>query len=496
MGCPHPAKLADYQTGRLGDGARTSVAEHLAGCEACRTANVRVAMARQALREIAEVTEPAQASLSSARIEATLRWTRSQPSMAAPRRPWAWSFAAATAVAAVALVALRMSHRAPQKEGPPRVAIERSAPMVAPAPRLEGLEALVTLVGGEATIVHGEAAAEALGPARRLGTSDRITTAAGARVAMQWGEGSGALVGPSSELVLTRLEARAQDLSLLRGQVAVRVGPHQPGEALRVMTPDHSVSVHGTWFVVSVDARGTHVEVLEGVVEVAALAGDGSSTRIAAPQRAFFPRGRGVGEDARALSGGKAAALRLSTEMGLLPWAGIDKAFAATGMLDVASTPPASLVVDGVPFGATPLDLRRPRGRHLVELSRPGFATISRWVVVGDEPGDLRVAMKAEGERVVTTPPAPDEVRQVAGSRKRQIESCYEHVLKRIPDLAGTVTLEIQIGAAGQVLKTVVENDTLDNPEVETCLRREAAGWAFQHARNVTVVYPFVFHTR
>ena len=494
IGCPPAAKLADFQTGRLSDGARASLAGHLAGCEACRVDGVHVAAARNTLREIAEFTEPAQASLSSARIEAMLRWSRSLPTVETPRRAWAWGFAAAVAASAAAVIALRMTHRSPHEERPAQVAI--AAPMIAPLPRPPGLEAQVTLVGGDARVFHGDTAAEALDPSQRITSGDRITTAAGARVALQWGEGSGALIGSASELALARLETRAQDLSLLRGQVAVRVGPHQPGEALRVMTPDHSISVRGTWFVVSVDARGTNVEVLEGVVEVAALEGDGSSTRIAAPQRAFFPRGRGVGEGARALSGSRAGALRLATEMDLLPWAGIDKAFSATGMLAVASTPPASLVVDGVPFGLTPLDLRRSRGRHLVEISRSGFATIRRWVTVGDEPGDLRVALKADSDRPTITPPEPDEVRQVVDRRKRQIESCYEHGLKRFPDLAGTITLEIQIGIAGQVLATQVENDTLANADVVACLRREAAGWSFEKARNATIVYPFVFQSR
>ena len=68
-----------------------------------------------------------------------------------------------------------------------------------------------------------------------------------------------------------------------------------------------------------------------------------------------------------------------------------------------------------------------------------------------------------------------------------------QRALKRDPRLAGSVTLEIGIGPAGQVSATKVSQDTLQNREVTECLRREAAGWLFHQARNVTIVYPFVF---
>jgi hypothetical protein len=251
------------------------------------------------------------------------------------------------------------------------------------------------------------------------------------------------------------------------------------------------VTVHGTWFNVACDARGTTIEVLEGVVEVAAIDGDGSSTRVAAPERAFFPRGRGTAEGTRALSGREAAALRAAGELGLLAWSGADGLDQTTGLLDVTSTPVGQLVVDGIAFGSTPLTLRRVRGRHLVELSRPGFATLSRWVQVGAEPGELRVALLPQP----AAPPAvsqEEEVQAVYKSRRRQVSNCYEHALKRDPQLAGTIKLAIQVGPEGQVTSTKVEENTVPDPTVEECLRHETAGWSFEHTRNAKVVYPFI----
>ena len=80
--------------------------------------------------------------------------------------------------------------------------------------------------------------------------------------------------------------------------------------------------------------------------------------------------------------------------------------------------------------------------------------------------------------------------------RAPQIRACYERRLKRDPSLAGTVSLRLHVGDAGQVTRIDVEQSTLPDPLVAECLRREAAGWSFTQGRNATVVYPFVFRTQ
>jgi hypothetical protein len=167
----------------------------------------------------------------------------------------------------------------------------------------------------------------------------------------------------------------------------------------------------------------------------------------------------------------------------------------STGLLRVGSEPPASLAVDGVTFSRTPLAVRRANGRHLIELSRPGFATIRRWITVGPETEELRLALLSQAAPEPPAEPAPDAMQAVMRARRRQISACYEHALKRDPGLAGTITLALRLGPAGQVLGTTVESDTLADPAVTECLRREAAGWAFAGAHDATVVYPFVFRT-
>ena len=91
-----------------------------------------------------------------------------------------------------------------------------------------------------------------------------------------------------------------------------------------------------------------------------------------------------------------------------------------------------------------------------------------------------------EPAKIESKTAAPEEVQQVVGGRRRQIAACYQRVLKRDPSLAGTVTLELRIGPAGQVLSTKVDADTLSETQVTECLRQEAKGWMFESARNST----------
>ena len=167
----------------------------------------------------------------------------------------------------------------------------------------------------------------------------------------------------------------------------------------------------------------------------------------------------------------------------------------ASGALLVASQPPAELAVDGVDLGATPLTVRRPLGRHYVELTRADFRAAA--------PVDHRRprAGRAAPALVHAAPSrrresAPVEIESMVRRRATQIRACYERRLKRDPSLAGTVSLRLRVGDAGQVTRVDVEESTLPDPLVAECLRREAAGWSFTDGRNATVVYPFVFRTQ
>jgi hypothetical protein len=473
--CLRPDRLADFTRGRLSREDRALVEQHLLTCVDCRRAAGRVTGAQEILREIVGAPVPEAGSV---RTEATLRWLRVSPR---PRvRP---AFMAAFGLAACAAGLMLLIEQAPAPQAPRVAAV---APPT-PAPVDTPLEAIVTLLGGQVDLDHAGARAR-LAAGTLLHGGDRLATHAGSRVAAQWNEGSGFLLLADAQLAMNELVTRSQKFELARGKVDVRVGPHQPGETLQVRTPAHSVTVHGTWFTVAADGAVTTVEVLEGSVEVSDLDGS-SSTMLHAPARAVFGRGRA---SLSTLETREAARLRGQSELNLAAWTGLGRVRDGSGMLSVASEPDGQLAVDGVEYGPTPLAVRRPLGRHYIELTRKGFAPLKKWITVGHEEGELRASL-LRTEASVPPPDAPVAIEEMVHDRARQIRACYERSLKRDPTLTGTVNLRLHVGPRGSVTQARVEDSTLPDPLVGECLQHEAGTWKFSAGRNATIVYPFVF---
>jgi hypothetical protein len=479
MSCVRPDRLADYARGRLSAGRAEAVERHTQACPSCRAALGRVAAAQAAMQESLDAPVP---DVGGVRTEATIRWLRVRPRPIA--RPVFLAAFGLAACAAGAVLWIGRSSTVSAPLAPPQVASVRP-----PAPAADKLRALITLVGGEVSLTRGGSSAPLL-PSALLESGDRVVTAPSGRVAAQWGEGSGLLLGGGAELELAELTRPRQRLELKRGKIDVRVGAGQPGESLQVLAPAHVVTVKGTWFTVAADASRTTVEVFEGVVEVTER--DGSATTLLrAPATAVFGRGRAATSP---LDPREAAARRSKSELNLVPFAagGPRAALDSSALISVRSEPEGALAIDGVELGPTPVAVRRPLGRHYIEVTRAQFRPIRRWINLGLETGELRPALvRAE----VPPDPAsgPVSVEAMVHERGRQIRACYERSLKRDPTLAGTVSLRLRVGDAGQVTSVRVEDSTLEDPQVGDCLRHEAAGWSFKTGRNATVVYPFVF---
>jgi hypothetical protein len=367
--------------------------------------------------------------------------------------------------------------------------IARPAPP--PEPVSETLEAVITLLGGQVELVR-DGQASALAATQTLHAADHLTTKSDARVAAQWGEGSGLLLLGDAQLAIDQLDRHTQRLGITRGEVDVRVGRHQPGEVMKVQANAHIVTVHGTWFTVAADGSRTTVEVLEGEVEVTELDGS-ASTILRAPARAVFGRGGRVSSGP--LEAQKVTERRAQSELNLLQGPELPDFRTATGLFRIAPDPDGGmLAVGGVELGPTPLVVRRPLGRHYIEVTRVHYKPLQRWVSVGPEPGELKVALV----RTPTLPPTGEEpvaMEEMIHQRGRQIRGCYERSLKRDPSLNGTVSLRIKVGPIGQVTQALIEPaaSTLADAQVATCLEHEALSWHFANGRNATVVYPFVF---
>jgi len=79
--------------------------------------------------------------------------------------------------------------------------------------------------------------------------------------------------------------------------------------------------------------------------------------------------------------------------------------------------------------------------------------------------------------------------------RKGAIQQCYEKELKRNPSLKGKVVVRFNITPAGRTSDIDIEENTLGNEAVASCIKTTIRGWVFPFKpdSDVAVAYPFVF---
>jgi hypothetical protein len=85
-------------------------------------------------------------------------------------------------------------------------------------------------------------------------------------------------------------------------------------------------------------------------------------------------------------------------------------------------------------------------------------------------------------------------VRRIIRQHINEVKFCYEQQLPRHPDLAGRITVQFTIAAAGTVGASLVQASSLNNVAVESCITQAVRRWEFpQRAVGATIVsYPFV----
>jgi outer membrane biosynthesis protein TonB len=91
----------------------------------------------------------------------------------------------------------------------------------------------------------------------------------------------------------------------------------------------------------------------------------------------------------------------------------------------------------------------------------------------------------------------PSMVAKEVKSRLGAIKACYERALKRNPNLSGKVVIHWTITQAGTVSGVDVEQDTLGDAEVASCIKSLVARWRFPapSGGSVDVSFPFVFQS-
>jgi outer membrane biosynthesis protein TonB len=91
----------------------------------------------------------------------------------------------------------------------------------------------------------------------------------------------------------------------------------------------------------------------------------------------------------------------------------------------------------------------------------------------------------------------PSMVAKEVRSRLGAIKACYDRALKRNPSLSGKVVIHWTITQAGTVSGVDVEQDTLGDAEVASCMKALVARWRFAapSGGSVDVSFPFVFQS-
>jgi TonB family protein len=87
-------------------------------------------------------------------------------------------------------------------------------------------------------------------------------------------------------------------------------------------------------------------------------------------------------------------------------------------------------------------------------------------------------------------------IRRIIRRHINEVKYCYEQELTRKPELGGRVAVQFTIAANGQVVASVLQNSTMGNVRVETCVVNAVRRWEFPKPLGggiVIVTYPFNF---
>jgi len=165
-----------------------------------------------------------------------------------------------------------------------------------------------------------------------------------------------------------------------------------------------------------------------------------------------------------------------------------EKAFAGVGGLTVATSDAALRgVKTGTGGSGKVANISGLRGAGSIAGGDTG-AGVTEKRVTGVVKGE---APNVDGEL------DPSVVSKEVRTRIGAIKACYERSLKRNPNLSGKVKVRWTITAAGTVSGVEIEEDSMGDSEVVSCIKGLVSRWRFPapSGGSVDVVYPFVFQS-
>lgn len=89
----------------------------------------------------------------------------------------------------------------------------------------------------------------------------------------------------------------------------------------------------------------------------------------------------------------------------------------------------------------------------------------------------------------------PSVIAREIRSRLGAIKACYEAGLKRNPNIGGKLQLRFEVSTVGKVTSADIENDSMHDDEVASCIKSRVMTWRFPAPAggSVQFSYPFIF---
>jgi hypothetical protein len=89
----------------------------------------------------------------------------------------------------------------------------------------------------------------------------------------------------------------------------------------------------------------------------------------------------------------------------------------------------------------------------------------------------------------------PSIIAKEIRGRLGAVKACYESGLKRNPNIGGKIQLRFTVSSVGKVTAASVENDTMHDDEVASCIKSRVLTWRFPapSGGSVEFSYPFIF---
>ncbi|MFH2008441.1 MAG: FecR domain-containing protein [bacterium] len=208
-----------------------------------------------------------------------------------------------------------------------------------------------------------------------------------------------------SAVRVDRLTAKSTALTLQRGSMLATVRPRPGRPHFIVKTRAGRIEVTGTVFWVEHTQRGVVVAVLRGAVRVVE---PNQPPRVVRSGQQTLLRGQPSGPGTEAAHRTRALGKTRQTEA----WRWVRAlqliTAAASTRVKIDSRPTGALVaVDDLLLVETPLQTRLAPGHHRLELRKPGYAPVVRWITVNaGEPLTLDVTLRSmlAGRRATSGP--------------------------------------------------------------------------------------------